>query len=84
MATWECQNSSTFYVVAILVGLTASRSGARERSLSQPGEAALTAPLEPLRPGVTEDKVFAELLAHNELRKRSPARLHRPQDLSSG
>jgi hypothetical protein len=32
-------------------------------------QAELTAPLEPLRPGVTADQLFAELDAHNEVRK---------------
>ena len=36
--------------------------------VNQQGQTELTAPLEPLRPGVTELQIFDELLAHNALR----------------
>lgn len=67
MATWSPKIKCRLLAV-LLAGLIASGVDARAQ-LGQPGEAAATAPLEPLRPGVTEDKVFAELLSHNELRK---------------
>lgn len=41
---------------------------ARAQSVLE-GQAEITTPLEPLRPGVSGDQLFAELTAHNELRK---------------
>ena len=42
------------------------RRWARRRRLIRRANRNSTAPLEPLRPGVAEDQIFAELLAHNE------------------
>jgi hypothetical protein len=55
-------------MAAILIGLTTSAVCA-EAQLRQESDPALTTPLEALRSGVTEDQVFAQLLAHNEQRK---------------
>jgi len=56
------------FMAAILIGLTTSAvcAGAQFR---QESDLVLTTPLEPLRPGVTEDQIFAQFLAHNEQRK---------------
>jgi hypothetical protein len=57
-----------FYVVAAtLVAITAFATPANAQ-LPQEGEADLTNPLQPLRSGVTENHIFSELLAHNQLR----------------
>jgi len=37
--------------------------------INQESQPELTSPLEPLRPGVAQDQLFAELNSHNELRK---------------
>jgi hypothetical protein len=57
-----------FVVSAIFVGLAAS-GAARGQSNQQGSGVEVTAPLEPLRAGVTEDQIFAQLLAHNDERK---------------
>jgi len=55
-------------LAAILIGLTGAAVGAWAQ-LSQESDQTLATPLEPLRTGVTEDQIFAQLLAHNEQRK---------------
>jgi hypothetical protein len=55
-------------VAATLVSMTMFAAAAIAQS-NQERQPELTAPLEPLRPGVGEDQLFAELDAHNELRK---------------
>lgn len=55
------------FMAAAFVALTAFAPGARAQA-SPDSEVGLTTPLEPLRPGVTEDQVFAELLSHNQAR----------------
>jgi hypothetical protein len=55
-----------FLMAVILGGLVTS--GLRAQ-LVEDGDPAHTAAIEPLRPGVTENQIFAELLAHNERRK---------------
>ncbi len=54
--------AATFIVVTVLRVEAKAQSDLESRT-------ELTAPLEPLRPGVTENQLFAELEAHNELRK---------------
>jgi len=54
--------AATFIVVTVLMVEAKAQSELESRT-------ELTAPLEPLRPGVTESQLFAELDAHNELRK---------------
>jgi hypothetical protein len=56
-----------FCVVATLVAMTLSAIGARAQ-LTQESERDLTSPLQALRSGVSENEIFSELLAHNELR----------------
>jgi len=56
------------FIAAILIGLTTSAVSAMAQ-LGQESDQTLTTPLEPLRSEVTEDRIFAELLAHNEMRK---------------
>ena len=56
-----------FCVVATLVAMTLSAIGARAQ-LTQERERDLTSPLQNLRSGVSENEIFSELLAHNELR----------------
>jgi hypothetical protein len=53
-----------FFVDAAFVAMTTFALGAN----AQESEADLTAPLEGLRPDITESQIFSELLAHNELR----------------
>ena len=54
--------AATFIVVTVLMVEAKAQSDLENQT-------ELTAPLEPLRPGVTESQLFAELDAHNELRK---------------
>src|SRR5215472_11322673 len=54
-------------VAAAILGTLSVRE-ARAQSHDE-NEAQLTTPLQQLRPGVTEDQIFAELDAHNETRK---------------
>jgi hypothetical protein len=56
------------FIAAILIGLTMSAVSARAQ-LGQESDQTLATPLEPLRSGATEGQIFAELLAHNDLRK---------------
>ena len=51
----------------VLTALTAL-VGATAQVIQEPEDPMLAAPLEPLRPGVTEEHVFAEMASHNELR----------------
>jgi len=55
-------------MAAIFIGLTTWLPHAKAQ-LSQESDQALATPIEPLRSGVTEDQIFTQLLAHNELRK---------------
>ena len=54
--------------VAMSVAMTLFAAEAKGQ-LNPASQPELAAPLEPLRPGVTEQQVFGELDAHNELRK---------------
>ena len=56
-----------FFVDAAFLAMTTFAVGANAQ-LNQQGQLELTAPLEPLRPGVTVIQLFDELLAHNALR----------------
>jgi hypothetical protein len=56
-----------FFVEAAFLAMTSFASSANAQ-IDQQGQAELTAPLEPLRPGATEIQLFDELLAHNALR----------------
>ena len=56
-----------FFVDAAFLAMTTFTVGAHAQA-NQLGQTELTAPLEPLRPGVTEIRIFDELLAHNALR----------------
>jgi len=55
-----------FFVDAAFLAMTTFAVGAHAQA-NQLGQTELTAPLEPLRPGVTEIRIFDELLAHNAL-----------------
>jgi len=55
------------FMATMLIGLTASVCASAQ--LGQESAPVLAIPLEALRSGVTEDQVFAQLLARNELRK---------------
>ena len=59
-----------FFAAATLMAVTMFAVGAKAQ-LTQESEMDLGGPLQPLRPGVTESKIFAELIAHNELRSRA-------------
>jgi hypothetical protein len=56
-----------FFVDAAFLAMTTFAVGANAQ-LNQQGQLELTAPVEPLRPGVTVIRIFDELLAHNALR----------------
>lgn len=56
-----------FFVDAAFLAMTTFAMGAHAQ-LSQQGQAELTTALEPLRPGITANQIFDELLAHNALR----------------
>jgi len=57
-----------FLVVATLAAMTIFAAGARAQ-LTEESETELGGQLQPLRPGVTESRLFAELSAHNEGRR---------------
>jgi len=57
-------------IAAIFIVLTTSVVCAQSQ-LRQLSDQPLATPLEPLRPGVTEDQIVRGLLAHNELRKEA-------------
>ena len=56
-----------FLVAAAFITVTTPAVGAEAQG-NQTGELESTTPLEPLQPGVGEDQIFAELVAHNEAR----------------
>jgi len=60
------------FIAAILIGLTTSAVSAMAQ-FGQESDQTLATPLEPLRSGVTEGQIVAELLAHNDLRKTALA-----------
>lgn len=55
------------FVMLLVTGLTAA-VGVSAQVIQEQGYPSLAAPLEPLRSGVTEEHVFAEMASHNELR----------------
>ena len=55
-------------VVLVLLGMVVSISGARAQSDQEENSGNVAAPVDPLRPDVDEDKLFTELLAHNQQR----------------
>jgi hypothetical protein len=59
--------TTLFLVAATLVAVTTFMVDA-DAQLNQGSELELTAPFEPLRPGVAESEIFAELVARNQLR----------------
>jgi len=64
------------FIAAILIGLTTGLTTSAVSAMAQPGQESdqtLATPLEPLRSGVTEGQIFAELLVHNDLRKAALA-----------
>jgi hypothetical protein len=64
--------TKSLLIAAVLIGLTIS-AVCVQAQLRQESDLELTSPIEPLRSGVTEGQIFAELLAHNELRKAALA-----------
>jgi hypothetical protein len=64
--------TKSLLIATVLIGLTMSAVCVRAQ-LRQESDQELTSPIEPLRSGVTEGQIFAELLAHNELRKAALA-----------
>src|SRR6266481_1325342 len=58
----------SFLVALILFGMTMTIASARAQSDREENSADVTAPVEPLSPDIDENKLFTELLAHNELR----------------
>jgi len=64
--------SKSLLIATILIGLTMS-AVCGQAELRQESDQELTSPIEPLRSGVTEGHIFAQLLAHNEMRKTALA-----------
>jgi hypothetical protein len=64
------RNSKLKVFLMVVIFAALATSGLRAQ-LVQDGDPAHTAVIEPLRPGVSENQIFAELLAHNERRKSS-------------
>ena len=58
---------SVFFVGAGFVGMTTSAAGAN----AQPREVDLTGPLGALRPGITVNQIFSELLARDQLQSEA-------------
>jgi hypothetical protein len=56
-------------LIAVVFGLVTMLIAKAKAQSDPQSQSALTAPQEPLRPGVGADQLFAELDAHNELRK---------------
>jgi hypothetical protein len=59
---------TTFFVACMLFGPALFTVSAKDPVIQGPNESDITAPAEPLRSGVTEKQLFAELAAHNESR----------------
>jgi len=59
-------------LIVVMTGLTTS-SVSEMAQVGQESDKTLATPLEPLRSGITEGQIFAELLAHNDLRKTALA-----------
>jgi hypothetical protein len=57
----------SFLIAAMILGLAASALSESRQSQEAPGEP--SAPMEPLGPGVSENQVFAQFIARNNLRK---------------
>ena len=55
------------FVMLLVTGLTTAVA-ASAQVIQEQGDPTLAAPVEPLRSGVTEERVFAEMASHNELR----------------
>jgi outer membrane lipoprotein-sorting protein len=55
------------FVMLVVTGLTTA-VGVSAQVIQEQGDPTLTAPVEPLRSGITEEHMFAEMAAHNELR----------------
>jgi hypothetical protein len=55
-------------VAIILAGMMTAVGGANAQSAQHENGAEITAPVEPSSPDIDESRLFAELLAHNELR----------------
>ena len=63
------RTTRVLYLVAVtLVSMTMFAAQAKGQTGREP-EPELASPLEPLRPGVTGDQLFAELGSHNEMRR---------------
>jgi len=60
--------TKSLLIATVLIALTMS-AVCLQAQLRQESDQPLTTSLEPLRSGVTENQIFAELLAHNEQRK---------------
>jgi len=58
------------FVMLLVTGLTTAVA-ASAQVIQEQGDPTLAAPVEPLRSGVTEEHVFAEMASHNELRSAS-------------
>jgi hypothetical protein len=58
----------SFLVPIVLFGMMATAASASAQSDRQENSADITAPIEPSLPDIDENRLFTELLAHNELR----------------
>jgi hypothetical protein len=64
--------TKSLLITTVLIGLSMSAVCVQAQP-RQESDQELTSPIEPLRSGVTEGQIFAELLAHNELRRAALA-----------
>jgi hypothetical protein len=62
-----------FPLVFVLFSLMLNLSGARAQSDREQSGADVSAPIEPLSPDIDENRLFSELLTHNELRNAALA-----------
>ena len=60
-------NIALFLTAGTFIPMTTFTMGAKAQD-RQESNSELTGPIEPLRPGVVEDQIFTELIAHNEAR----------------
>lgn len=63
------RNRLTRALAAFAIAVTTMFAWEANAQSQDRNEAELTAPLQPLRPGISESQIFAELNAHNEARK---------------
>src|SRR5579864_145774 len=66
--TMKLRSAVRILIMLAFTGLWILVSGLSAQVMDEQDEPKIAAPLEPLRPGITEELVFAEMAAHNERR----------------